>query len=76
MLGLCQEKVKTVFGLYLDCVLTDLDDFQPKENFEQKLECRSAQLNLFSKYFSLENKITGTFNASLFQFLVKGYPGP
>ena len=36
-----------MFGLYLDFVLTDLDDFQSKDNFEQKLECSSAQLNLF-----------------------------
>ena len=48
-----------MFGLYLDFVLTELDDFKSKDNFEQNLECSSAQLNLFYYFFGLLGSLCG-----------------
>ena len=44
----------TMLWLYLDFVLTDLDDFKSKDNFKQKRECNSAQFNLYWFFFLWE----------------------
>ena len=45
------DYVMTMLWLYLDFVLTDLDDFKSKDNFKQKRECNSAQFNLYWFFF-------------------------